>query len=284
MKKIKSILAAFTAACLLAGCSTAAPAESSAAESTASASGELTAMSELVPDTEAMSAETVGYQLEMPENGEEIAVIDTSLGEIKLRFFPEAAPKAVYNFKKHASDGYYDGLIFHRVMNDFMIQGGDPNGTGTGGESVWGEEFEDEFSDKLFNITGAVSMANRGPNTNGSQFFINDVSTATDWDYMQQVYDGYYLGNEENFVAQYGTWPDMAKVTDEIKTLYDNNGGNINLDGALSVASRGHTVFAQVFEGMDVVDAISKVATDPSSNKPLEDVTINSITISTYSS
>ena len=76
------------------------------------------------------------------------------------------------NFLTHAENGYYDGMIFHRVIQDFMIQGGDPTGTGMGGESIYGAEFEDEFSMNLFNLRGALSMANAGPNTNGSQFFI----------------------------------------------------------------------------------------------------------------
>ena len=120
---------------------------------------------------------SVGYQLDMPQKGEEIAIMHTSMGDISIRFFPEAAPKAVENFKTHAKDGYYDGLTFHRVINDFMIQGGDPNGDGTGGDSIWGEPFEDEFSDTLFNIRGSLSMANSGPDTNGSQFFITLAPT-----------------------------------------------------------------------------------------------------------
>ena len=108
--------------------------------------------------------------------GEEIAVITMASGEsIKLRFFPDEAPKAVYNFKLHALKGYYDGLTFHRVIQGFLIQGGDPAGNGTGGESVWGESFEDEFNANLLNLDGAVSMANSGANTNGSQFFINNT-------------------------------------------------------------------------------------------------------------
>lgn len=97
---------------------------------------------------------TVGYQLEKPQAGEQVAILHTSMGDISLRFFPEAAPKAVENFITHAQEGYYDGLTFHRVVEDFVIQGGDPNGNGTGGESIYGTSFEDEFSDKLFNIRG----------------------------------------------------------------------------------------------------------------------------------
>ena len=90
-------------------------------------------------DTEA-TGEYVNLQAQMPEEGEEIAVIDTSKGVVKMRFFPEEAPKAVENFKTLAKDGYYDGLTFHRVIEDFMIQTGDPTGTGTGGVKAAGEQ------------------------------------------------------------------------------------------------------------------------------------------------
>lgn len=218
----------------------------------------------------------------MPEEGEEIAVITMETGEvIKLRFFPDEAPKAVYNFKVHALEGYYDGLTFHRVIENFMIQGGDPNGDGTGGESVWGEAFEDEFNDNLLNIDGSVSMANAGANTNGSQFFINATGgMSTDWDYYQQIYDQ-YKENAEYFDAMGVNTVDMSKVTDAVKKLYEENGGNPNLDGYYSTGGTGHTVFAQVFEGMENVYALSQVDTD-SSDKPVEDMVIQSVEITTY--
>lgn len=101
------------------------------------------------------------------------AIIHTTMGDIHIRLFPEHAPKAVENFTTHAKNGYYNGTIFHRVIRKFMIQGGDPLGDGTGGESIWGREFEDEFSDELkHDRPYTVSMANAGKNTNGSQFFI----------------------------------------------------------------------------------------------------------------
>lgn len=135
----------------------------------------------------------VGYQLEKPKVGDTVAIMETSEGTIKIRFFPEAAPKAVENFVTHAKDGYYNGLTFHRVIKDFMIQGGDPLGNGTGGESIYGKSFEDEFSNKLFNIRGSLSMANSGPDTNGSQFFINqkDNSTKFDWDSLSSNFEQY---------------------------------------------------------------------------------------------
>ena len=100
------------------------------------------------------------------------ATIKTNHGDIKIQLFEKQAPMTVENFIRLAKKDYYNGTTFHRVINDFMIQGGDPKGDGTGGQSIWGHPFEDEFSPELFNIRGAVSMANSGPNTNGSQFFI----------------------------------------------------------------------------------------------------------------
>lgn len=104
--------------------------------------------------------------------GETKAVIKTNMGDVTVKLLNNVAPKTVENFVTHAKNKYYDGLIFHRVIKDFMIQGGDPTGTGMGGESIWGQAFEDEFSTDAFNLYGALSMANAGPNTNGSQFFI----------------------------------------------------------------------------------------------------------------
>ena len=107
-----------------------------------------------------------------------IAVIETNQGSIEVELLPKIAPKAVENFIKHAEDGYYDGVIFHRVIKDFMIQGGDPTGTGTGGASIWGKPFADEFSSShTFSKKGVLAMANAGPQTNGSQFFITTAET-----------------------------------------------------------------------------------------------------------
>ena len=210
----------------------------------------------------------VGSQLEKPRNGEEIAVMTTSNGVIKMRFFQSVAPKAVENFKTHAKNGYYNGLLFHRVINNFMIQTGDPNGNGTGGKSIWGSAFEDEFSDKVLNIRGAVAMANSGPNTNGSQFFINQTSkdNFVGWDRLK---------------ISYRDMMDFSKITDEVEKLYDENGGNPYLDGAFSTQKRGHTVFAQVFEGMDVVDSIASVETDYN-DKPKSDIKIEEIEFEKY--
>ncbi|KAH7131962.1 hypothetical protein B0J11DRAFT_211513 [Dendryphion nanum] len=105
------------------------------------------------------------------------ATIHTTYGDITIRLFPDAAPKAVENFVTHAKNGYYNDIIFHRVIRKFMIQTGDPMGDGTGGESIWGKEFEDEFSTLKHDKPYTVSMANAGPNTNGSQFFITTEKT-----------------------------------------------------------------------------------------------------------
>lgn len=194
-------------------------------------------------------------QLAKPVSGETVATMKTSMGDIKIRLFPEAAPKTVENFTTHAKNGYYDGLIFHRVINDFMIQGGDPTGTGCGGESIWGSTFEDEFCTDLHNLRGALSMANAGPGTNGSQFFIvqaDEVSRDL-VEQMEQLSDrGFPTETVENYKAVGGTpWLDYK-----------------------------HTVFGQVFEGMDVVDAIANVKT-ARGDKPVEDVVINTIEIET---
>ncbi len=106
------------------------------------------------------------------------AVLETTSGKITLDLFPEVAPKAVENFVTHINNGYYNGILFHRVIRKFMIQGGDPTGTGRGGESIWGKDFEDEIAKGYaFDRAGILAMANAGANTNGSQFFITTTRT-----------------------------------------------------------------------------------------------------------
>lgn len=256
---------------------------------------------EIYHDTE----HEVGYQLEMPEEGEEVAIIHTNYGDICLRFFPEAAPKAVENFLTHAGNGYYDGLIFHRVSKNFMIQGGDPEGTGSGGESIYGESFEDEFSDKLFNIRGSVAMANAGKDTNGSQFFINQANAEafTGWESIDSNWKGvkeelasYYAKGQleevlESSANAASVFYNADLATDEVRKLYEENGGNYFLDGNNNAADKGHTVFAQVYDGMDVVDEIASVEltfqneTDENSEKtrPKKEVVIESIEVTKYS-
>jgi cyclophilin family peptidyl-prolyl cis-trans isomerase len=148
------------------------------------------------------------------------ATLNTSKGPIVVELFDDDAPKTVENFRSLAGKGFYEGVVFHRVIPDFMIQGGDPTGTGSGGP---GYTFEDEFNERKV-VRGALAMANAGPNTNGSQFFIV-TADACPW-----------------------------------------------LDGK-------HTVFGQVTDGMDVVDAISGVDTGPG-DRPREDVKIDSVDLS----
>ena len=192
------------------------------------------------------------YQLKPIGAGDTLATIKTNMGEIKVKLFPEEAPKTVENFTTHAKNGYYNGLIFHRVIKDFMIQGGDPTGTGMGGESIWGDSFEDEFDVKLHNIKGALSMANAGPNTNGSQFFIVQADNVP-----------------ANMIGQMKEMPES--FPEDIVKAYEEKGGTPWLDFR-------HTVFGQVVEGIEVVDSIANVKVGPG-DKPVDNVVIETINI-----
>ena len=110
--------------------------------------------------------------------GQPVVVLETNQGNIEIKLNPSVAPKACENFVGLVNKGYYNGIIFHRVIKGFMVQGGDPTGTGSGGESLWGKDFEDEVTPSVsFDKAGLLAMANRGPSTNGSQFFITTVPT-----------------------------------------------------------------------------------------------------------
>lgn len=191
-------------------------------------------------------------QLHLDKQTGTTATIKTNKGDITLQLFDKLAPKTVKNFVELAQDGYYDGVIFHRVIPNFMIQGGDPTGTGRGGKSIYGEQFEDEFSDQLFNLRGALSMANAGPNTNGSQFFIVTM---------------------DEVPAQMVGQLEAAGFPAEIIDAYKERGGTPWLDNK-------HTVFGHLIAGEDVAQAIQNVERD-AADKPLEDVTIETIDIST---
>lgn len=191
-------------------------------------------------------------QLSPVGNGDLVAVMHTTMGDITIKLFPKETKKTVENFTTHAKNGYYNGIIFHRVIKDFMIQGGDPTGTGMGGESIWGHSFEDEFTPELHNYRGAICMANAGPNTNGSQFFIVQADTVP-----------------ANMLMQMKQMPDS--FPEECVEAYKELGGTPWLDFR-------HSVFGQVVEGMDVVDAIANVKTG-ANDKPVDEVSIVSIEI-----
>lgn len=188
-------------------------------------------------------------QLDLANEKGPKAVIKTNRGDITVQLFPELAPKTVNNFVELAKKGYYDGVIFHRVIPDFMIQGGDPTGTGMGGESIYGDTFEDEFSPNAFNLRGALSMANAGANTNGSQFFI----------VTNQNVPANMLGQLEG--AGFPT-----EIIEEYK-----KGGTPWLDFR-------HTVFGHVVDGMDVADEIGGVQRGPQ-DRPVHDVVIETVAI-----
>ncbi len=192
-----------------------------------------------------------------PKAGDTIVTFDVKdFGEIKAVLFPEIAPYGVKNFTVHAKEGYYDGLTFHRIISNFMIQGGDPDGNGFGGESIWKTPFYNETAPQACVIRGSLCYANAGYDpSNGSQFFITQLDKCTDEDIKMYEDKG-------------------MTITDEQKEIYKKNGGAAWLQG-------GYTVFGQVYEGMDIVDEISKVSTDDS-DKPVEDVIINKVTISEY--
>ncbi|HFI0420742.1 TPA: peptidylprolyl isomerase [Streptococcus suis] len=259
----KRLLLALTATILLTACANNSTTSTSSSSSSSSSSTLAT-----TTDTTASSkyAKDLAYAINNPDasfpqlssdiaENEAAVKIKTTQGDITIKLFPEQAPLTVENFLTHAKNGYYNGTIFHRVIKDFMIQGGDPLGNGTGGESIWagkgttidaGYGFKDEISAFLYNIRGSLSMANAGAGTNGSQFFINQNTT----DMSSQLSSSSYPG----------------KIIEAYK-----NGGNPNLDGK-------HTVFGQVIEGMDIVDKIATVETD-SSDKPKTDVKIEAIEI-----
>lgn len=186
-------------------------------------------------------------QLEMPKIGEKIYILKTNLGNICCRLFEDKAKKACENFIKLSESGYYNGIKFHRIIKDFMIQSGDPTSTGMGGESIWNTPFEDEFNFDLRHFRGALSMANAGPNTNGSQFFIVQNSNIS----KEHIN---LLKNSKNEL-----------YSDEIINLYEKNGGAFWLDYK-------HSVFGQVFSGFDVVDKIATVKC--TNDRPIEDVII----------
>ena len=248
-----------TSAFLLTACSNQNQSANSSSSSKETSSSSQTKLS---PEQEKFQKEvkevTENPNVNFPQLSTEVAAdeaevnIVTSKGNIRMKLFPKYAPLAVENFLTHAKEGYYNGLLFHRVIKDFMIQTGDPKGDGTGGESIWngkdpskdlGTGFKNEPTAYLYNLRGAVAMANAGAGTNGSQFFINQ--------------------NTKDQSAVLNGYPE--KIKEAFK-----KGGNPSL-------AFDYTVFGQVLEGMDVVDAIASVETE--NDKPKEDIKIEKIDI-----
>lgn len=207
--------------------------------------------SEAATENEAeMGGEEMFYpQIDGDKENYPQALVETNMGDIEVILFPEQAPLAVENFLTHAEEDYYNDIIFHRVIENFMIQGGDPTGTGREGESAFGEPFEDEFDPAVAHFRGALSMANSGPDSNGSQFFVVQADNS-------QI-------SEEMFAES--NFPD--KTVDH----YLETGGTPSLDFR-------HTVFGHVTDGMDVVDEIASVETGEA-DKPDEDIVIENIEV-----
>lgn len=198
-------------------------------------------------------------QMSSPKSGETIAIMHVkNYGDITFKFFEDKAPKAVENFLTHAKDGYYNGVKFHRVMEEFMIQGGDPEGTGRGGESIWGKGFEEEIDQGLVPYRGALCMASAGygKSSLGSQFFIVQA-------------------NSNETMANTLT---LNGFPEGLINSYLNYGGYLSL-------YKQYTVFGQVVEGMDVVDRIATTKKTVSESEelstPVEDIIIESIEVKT---
>ena len=198
-------------------------------------------------------------QFQPPQEGDPVATISTSLGDISVVLYPQYAPLAVENFTALAQQGYFDGIVFHRVEKDFIIQSGDATGTGRSGASIWDNaSYPNEITGMLRHYAGALATANAADGSVGnlSQFYI--VSSP--------------VGSVDRAAA---TTLTEAGLDESVVDAYRAAGGAPYLDGL-------DTVFGQVYSGMDVVDAINAVETDDG-GRPLEDVTILSVTVGTYS-
>lgn len=231
---------------ILCGCSQTTPNTSSTAQDTAPAAT-------TVDESQLQWKEALNFV--PPQPGEEIIVMEIKdYGTIKIKLFDEELPDACQNFKELTKMNYYDELIFHRIIPNFMNQGGDPQGTGFGGKSIWGDKFESGLSYSLYHFSGAVCYANSGStSTSGSQFYI--VNTPADFIYTDKDLDSY-------------------PYPQSVKDKYREVGGTPFLDG-------GYTVFGQVFEGIDVVRAMANVETD-SNDKPLTQVQMSSVRVEKY--
>lgn len=233
---------------------------SSSSSSETSASSTVSNDSSADPSELASSASDKEMNFTAPQKGETVIVMTVKgKGDIKIKLFPDLCPKGVENFIGLAKKGYYDGLTFHRVIKDFMIQGGDPKGDGTGGESMWGGSFDGGVTPNLGHFSGAVAYANSGSTaTDGSQFYIVTGQKCTEDDIKSLAAQG-------------------LSFSDDAQKFYSTIGGAPWLDG-------GYTVFGQVFDGLDIVYDIQNVKTvNPGTNdKPVDPVTIESVKVTEY--
>ncbi len=303
-KKIVSTILCAAMLALLAGCSSRTSGKGSSTEST---SNQGTSSQESSADSSSTSfgenkVDIRGNLDEVKLNsGDLIAEITVKdYGTIKAKLFPEAAPVGVENFQKLANSGYYKGLKIHRVMQDFMIQGGSLNGNGTGGDAaVNGGSFGIETNRNLRHFYGALCYANAA-GSNTTQFYIVNKNTpATDGDFDTSGYDDaieQYKAYAQQAAAEGNTaywdyfsfqakycettkdW--LENASDEVKNLYKERGGTPFLDG-------NYTVFGQVYEGLDVIDSISSAEVQNNGNDeislPVQDIIITDIKVYSYS-
>ena len=192
-------------------------------------------------------------QLQLPKVGDTVVTFETNKGNISAVIFEDLAPLAAENFLTHARNGYYNELIFHRVVYDFVIQTGDPTGTGRGGDSIWGEPFKNEYSQELHHYYGALGMANAGTDQNRSQFYMV-AGGKVEKEVLEEM--------------------KAAGYADDVVAAYEQLGGQPGLDFK-------YTVFGQVYEGFDVLDTIAKVKTD-GAGLPNKEVKLVSVTVSSY--
>ena len=193
-----------------------------------------------------------------PAEGDTIAIFDTSLGEVRAVLYPDAAPMAVENFVGLARLGYYDDTLFHRVVEGFVVQGGDPTGTGSGGASIWnGNPYPMEWTDGLHHYAGALCAA----------FSPEEETSGLSQFYFVQALPGQLTEEQKAQLTEAG-------YRQEVIDAYAAAGGAPYLDYT-------DTVFGQVYQGMEVVDAIAAVETGED-DRPLEDVVLRTVTIKTY--
>ncbi len=265
MKKLLSVLISTSLICLLAGCGNTETSSTTATNNTSDITTEEPAETQQIDSDPAVLDDQSGYtdmvNYTVPKDGEDIVELKIKdKGTVRIKLFPELLPKACENFTTLVSQGYYDGLTFHRVISDFMIQGGDPEGTGRGGRCIWGERFDGGYSKYLYHVKGALAYANSGSTaTDGSQFYIV-VGTKTDKNTI--IANNEYTNN--NF-----------KYTDKAYEAYAEDGGTAWLDGS-------YTVFGQVFEGMDIVTEICNNTQTDANDKPVESVIIEKASIVKY--